>query len=131
MYAQFRVGGRNVQVHGFVSQGFAWSDNNNYLTMNTSKGDFVFTDGGANVSTQLTDQFRVGAQVYVRHIGELGEFRPMLDWAMADYNTLTTKSETGLEYVQVRSKQCSVCSTMFRIWSSCIPGPFFRSQSIR
>ena len=51
------------QVHSFASQGFAYSNDNNYLTMDTSKGSFAMTDGGVNISTQVTDKFRVGAQV--------------------------------------------------------------------
>src|SRR5258707_626364 len=57
----------------------------NYLTMKTSDGSFVFTDGGLNISTQITDNLRVGAQVSVRNIGELGKGYPELDWATVDY----------------------------------------------
>jgi hypothetical protein len=84
-YTSFTLYGRSVQVHGFVSQGFGYSNDNNYLTMNTSQGSFAFTDGGVNVSTQLTDKFRVGAQVYDHNIGQLGKWHPTLDWAVADY----------------------------------------------
>jgi len=43
-------GGVPVQVHGFMSQGFAKSNENNFLTMKTSDGSGALTDGGANVS---------------------------------------------------------------------------------
>lgn len=82
---EFRIAERPVQVHGFVSQGFAWSNQNNYLTMDTSRGSFAMTDGGLNVSSQLTDHLRVGAQAYVRSIGQLGKGHVTLDWAVADY----------------------------------------------
>jgi hypothetical protein len=87
LYAQFdfKVEERDVQVHSFASQGFAYSNDNNYLTMNTSQGSFAMTDGGVNVSTQLTDKFRVGGQVYIRDFGRLGQWHPQLDWAYADY----------------------------------------------
>jgi hypothetical protein len=81
----FNLAGRAVQVHGFVSQGFAYSDYNNFLTMKTSQGSFAMTDGGVNVSMQLTDKFRVSAQVYDRNIGQLGQWHPQLDYAFADY----------------------------------------------
>jgi hypothetical protein len=83
-YTSFTLDGKTIQIHGFVSEGFAYSDDNNYLTMNTSQGSF-FTDGGVNLSAQLTDKFRVGAQVYDRNIGSLGQWHPSLDWAVADY----------------------------------------------
>ena len=87
LHAQFdfTLDGRQVQIHSFASQGFGYSDDNNYLTMQTSKGSFAMTDGGVNISTQLTDKLRVGAQVYDRNIGTLGHWHPELDWAFADY----------------------------------------------
>jgi hypothetical protein len=81
----FKLAGRTVQVHSFASQGFAYSNDNNYLTMKTSKGSFAMTEGGINISSQLTDRFRIGAQVYARNIGSLGDWHPTLDWASADY----------------------------------------------
>ena len=71
-YTNFTVGGKTIQVHGFVSQGFGYSDDNNYLTMKTSDGSVGFTNMGATFSVRITDKFRVGAQVYDRNIGKLG-----------------------------------------------------------
>jgi hypothetical protein len=82
---RFKAWGRTVEVHGFFSQGFAYSDHNNYLSMQTSRGSFAFTDGGLNITARLTDRLWVGAQVYARNIGNLGEGRPQVDWAVADY----------------------------------------------
>lgn len=81
----FTVDGRQVQTHSFASQGFAYSNYNNYLSMNTSSGSFSMTDFGFNASTQITDKFRVGAQFYDRNVGKLGNWRPEVDWALADY----------------------------------------------
>src|SRR5258708_1538771 len=81
----FKLAGRPVQVHSFASQGFAYSNQNNYLTMNTSRGAFSLTDLGANVSMSVTDRFRVGAQLYSYNVGQLGRYRPQVDWAVADY----------------------------------------------
>jgi hypothetical protein len=85
LLGQFQIAGRKIDFHGFVSQGFAKSDRNNYLTMNTSEGSWAMTDGGLNVSLNLTDQFRVGAQAYSRNIGELSNGKVELDWAFGDY----------------------------------------------
>jgi hypothetical protein len=81
----FKIDGLPVQIHSFASQGFGYSNDNNYLTMKTSNGSFAMTDGGANISVPITDRFRVGAQVYVESIGNLGKWHPALDWAVADY----------------------------------------------
>jgi hypothetical protein len=86
LYAQeFRLFDRQVQIHGFASQGFVYRNNNNWLTMKSSAGSAAFTDFGANVSMQVTDRLRIGAQVYDHNIGNLGEWHPLLDWAFADY----------------------------------------------
>jgi len=81
----FNLYGHQVQVHSFGSQGFAYTNNNSYLTMNTSKGSFNFDDLGVNLSSQITDKFRVGAQGYTRRLGELNRGQVTLDWAVADY----------------------------------------------
>ena len=87
LYGQtdFSVAGREVQVHGFASQGFAYSNQNNFLTMNTSQGSFAMTDFGLNATLQVTDKLRVGVQIYDRNVGQLGEWHPLLDYAYADY----------------------------------------------
>ena len=38
---RFDVAGREVQVHGFMSEGFALTDQNNYLRMKTSEGSMA------------------------------------------------------------------------------------------
>ena len=73
------------QVHGFFTQGYALSDRNNYLTMNTSKGTAQMRDGGLNVGWKINGKLRVGAQAYSRYIGELGKGRVSVDWALVDY----------------------------------------------
>lgn len=77
---------QDVQVHGFASQGFVSTDGNNWLTMKTGDiGSGQFTDFGGNASIQLTDKFRIGAQIYDRDLGQLGKWHPQLDWAVASY----------------------------------------------
>jgi hypothetical protein len=87
MQAQdFTLFDRDVQIHGFASQGFVHTSDNNWLTMNTSGfGSGEFTDFGANASTQITDKLRIGAQLYDRNLGGLGRWHPTLDWALATY----------------------------------------------
>ena len=82
---EFQLFDRTVQVHGFASQGFVYTSANNWLTMNTSSGSGAMTDVALNVSSQVTDSLWIGAQVYDRNLGQLGQWRPSLDWALADY----------------------------------------------
>jgi hypothetical protein len=82
----FKLDGREVQIHGFASQGFVHTDENNWLTMNTSHvGSGEFSDVGLNASMQVSDKFRVGVQGFDRELGKLGEWHPSLDWGFADY----------------------------------------------
>ena len=83
---EVRLFDRNIQFHGFASQGFVHTDENNWLTMETANvGSGEFTDFGANASTAITDKLRVGAQIYDRNVGQLGSWHPELDWAYADF----------------------------------------------
>jgi hypothetical protein len=81
----FKLFDRDVEIHGFASQGFVYTNTNNWLTMNTNQGSAAFTDFGVNVSTSVTDKLRVGAQLYDRNLGQLGQYHPSPDWAVADY----------------------------------------------
>jgi hypothetical protein len=86
LHAQdFKLFDRTVQVHGFASQGFVYTNDNNWLTMNSSGGSGAFTDFGLNLSSRINDRVRVGAQVYDRNLGQLGQYHPSLDWAVVDY----------------------------------------------
>jgi hypothetical protein len=82
---EFKLFDRTVQVHGYVSQGFVYTFGNNWLTMNTLNGSVAMTDFGLNMSSQITDKLRIGAQGYDRDLGQLGQYHPSLDWAFADY----------------------------------------------
>ncbi len=82
---EFQLFDRMVQVHGWLSQGFVYTNRNNWLTMNTSSGSGAMTDMGLNLSTRVTDRLRVGVQLYDRNLGQLGRWHPSLDWALADY----------------------------------------------
>jgi hypothetical protein len=82
---EFKFLDRKVQVHGFASQGFVYTGENNWLSMHTSQGSAAFTDFGVNVSSEIAEKLRVGAQFYDRNIGEIGRWRPEVDWAFADY----------------------------------------------
>lgn len=91
---EFRAFNRTVQVHGFATQGYLHSSSNNYLTMPTDgSGSGAMTDFGVNGSTDLTDKIHVGAQLYDRNLGALGNWHPTLDWAFVDY-----KPKSWLEF---------------------------------
>ena len=61
LHAQdFKIGSKVVQVHGFGTQGFIHTNDNNWLTMNTSGvGSGAFTDFGLNMGTQINPNLRI------------------------------------------------------------------------
>lgn len=75
----------NIQVGGFFSQGWLKSSGNNY-PFAAKDGTFDFREMAVNVSTTFGSHLRVGAQGFAQTLGNYGEDRVMLDWAVADYN---------------------------------------------
>ncbi len=73
-----------VSIHGYISQGYLKSDDNNYLAY-TEKGTFEFTEVGFNLSKDF-DKLRVGLQVLSRDLGEFGNNEIELDWALGEYH---------------------------------------------
>lgn len=97
---EFKLFDRQVQIHGFASQGFVHTSDNNWLTMNTSNvGSGEFTDFGANASVQITDKFRVGAQIYDRNLVNSGA--GTLPWTGG---LPTTGSNHGSAFAAARSR---------------------------
>jgi len=72
------------EVHGFVSQGFMKSTDNNYLAQ-SERGSFEFNEVGLNFTKTLTDRFRVGMQLFMRDLGPVGNYKPQFDWFYLDY----------------------------------------------
>jgi hypothetical protein len=85
MAQTIKVGSKEIQVHGSLQQGFGLTNDNNFLTMDTTAGSVEMTDAAINVSSSPARKLRVGAQLYVRNIGALGNGALQLDWAFADY----------------------------------------------
>jgi hypothetical protein len=82
---EFNIGKVPVQVHGFMSQGLMKSNDNNFLTLNTEDGSAAMTDGGINASARFGRRLLVGAQVYTRNFGNLGQGDVTVDWAQVDF----------------------------------------------
>jgi len=73
-----------LSIHGFVSQGAFISTDNDYLG-NSERGSFEFSEAALNVSTEVVDHLRVGAQLFTRDLGPIGNYTMTLDWAYLDY----------------------------------------------
>ena len=82
LYSQDLAG---IEIHGFATQGFLFSSQNNYLAMKSSSGSLQWTDGAVSVSDSLTDSLRVGIQLHMYQLGSLGGPNIQVDWASGDY----------------------------------------------
>ncbi|MEE2959398.1 MAG: hypothetical protein VYA34_01545 [Myxococcota bacterium] len=78
------IANAQVDVHGFVSQGYLKSTGNNYLGQ-TKNGSLAYGEIGLNFGADLGDA-RVGTQIFARTLGALGNLRPEVDWAFIDYS---------------------------------------------
>ena len=74
----------NLQFHGFATQAFVKSDNNNWNTMSTTDGSAAWTEVVVNISSNPQPKLRIAAQGRYFLLGTIGN-SISLDWATADY----------------------------------------------
>jgi len=74
----------DVQFGGFASQGYLANTGINDYLGRTSDGTFDFREYAANASWSK-GKFRVGAQAFGQKLGQYGDDKIKLDWAVVDY----------------------------------------------
>jgi hypothetical protein len=74
----------NLQVHGYATQGFLYSTNNNWNMLDSSDGSAAWTEAVVNISAQPAPRLSIGVQVRYFLLGSLSN-AIALDWAQADY----------------------------------------------
>ncbi len=80
----FALNVQNLDINGFVSQGYLKSSDNNFLSESLD-GTFQFNEAGLTVSAQVSDELRIGAQMLARDLGDVGNNDITLDWGYGDY----------------------------------------------
>ncbi len=75
----------NIQIHGFATQGVLYSNNNNFFTANSLNGNVAWTDGVISVADSVTDKLRIGIQLHMYQLGQLGGPEVNVDWVSGDY----------------------------------------------
>ncbi len=71
-----------IIFHGFLSQGFSWTSDNNFFG-HSEDGSFNFTEIGLNSRLTATKWLSIAAQGIYRHAGNV-ENKVQLDYALAD-----------------------------------------------
>lgn len=74
----------NIQIHGYATQGFVYTTQNNIFTTNSSDGSPAWSEAVVNLTAQPTPKLRVGVQARYFLLGNYGN-TITLDWANADY----------------------------------------------
>lgn len=74
----------NIQLHGYATQGFLYSNHNSWNGTDSSSGSAAWTEAVMNVSAQPDAKLRIGVQARYFLLGDYGD-QIRLDWAQADY----------------------------------------------
>jgi hypothetical protein len=91
------------QYHGFISQNFVLSSENNFYG-ESSKGSFDFTEAGFNVSLRPLSRLGLAAQVLYRRAGELEDEEVRLDYGVVEFTALdAAEVRAGLRLGRVKN----------------------------
>jgi hypothetical protein len=74
----------NIQLHGYATQGFLYTTQNNFLTTESSNGSASWTEAVVNVTAKPVSKLRIGVQARYQLLGNYAN-GITLDWAAADY----------------------------------------------
>ena len=75
----------DLQIHGFASQAYITTSDNDVFGNSDKGGSFGLTEAGLNVSMRPLPRLQVSAQVLSRRAGEGNTGMPRLDYAFLDY----------------------------------------------
>jgi hypothetical protein len=78
-------GALSVDVHAFASQGFLVTTSNNYLVTDSVHGSFALSEAGINFTKSITDELRLGVQLFAQDFGVAGNYNVKADWFYLDY----------------------------------------------
>jgi len=90
----------NLQIHGFATQGFLFSSQNNYLTMKSSSGSLQWTEGAISVNDGVSEKLRIGIQLHMYQVGEFGGPNVVVDWASGDYKA---SDQFGVRFGKIKT----------------------------
>ncbi|KAA6457224.1 hypothetical protein DYQ86_23110 [Acidobacteria bacterium AB60] len=89
----------NLQIHGYATQGFVYTTQNNVFTMQSSQGSPAWTEAVVNLTARPNPKLRVGVQARYFLLGEFGN-DISIDWAMADYKA---SDKLGFRFGKVKT----------------------------
>jgi hypothetical protein len=81
-----------LQIHGFASQGFIKTSDNNFFGDSADSGSFDFRELGLNASLRPLPNLQLSAQILSRRAGEGNDGDVRLDYGFADYSLLSDEA---------------------------------------
>jgi hypothetical protein len=84
----------SFQIHGFASQSFIVTTDNNFFGNSKDSGTFDFRELGLNASWRILPKLQIAAQGVARWAGKNDEGDPRLDYGLADYTILSNVKDT-------------------------------------
>ena len=75
-----------VEIHGFITQGYIHTSDNNMFADTEDDGTTQFNEVGLNFSSDVSERLRLGVQFFARDLGKMGDMEVSIDWAFADYS---------------------------------------------
>lgn len=83
--AQSDAAEKQYQLHGFLSQGFIYTDENNFYGESEDGGSFDYYEVGVNGIWQFDENLLVSGQLLARDAGETDDGKLRVDYLFADY----------------------------------------------
>lgn len=74
-----------IHINGFLSQGYIYSTQNDFIPQSSEKGSFEFSEYALTISSDVSKKLRLGFQILARDFGRIGNHQIKLDWGFADY----------------------------------------------
>ncbi|MDQ3563119.1 MAG: hypothetical protein M3436_02905 [Pseudomonadota bacterium] len=91
------------QVHGFLSQGYFLTTNNNLFGSSERGGSLDFTEIGVNASWVPRPNLQLAVQFLSRRAGEAAKSEPEFDFGLLDYTAVATEERRlGVRLGRVR-----------------------------
>ena len=96
---------KNIQLHGFATQGYIKTDNYNFFgETSRTKGDIDFRELGINASYRAFSNFHIAAQLISREAGAVDNSTIQVDYALADLQiTSRNQYNFGLRVGRVKN----------------------------
>ncbi|MFA6008891.1 MAG: hypothetical protein WC799_02830 [Desulfobacteraceae bacterium] len=94
-----------VDIHGFITQGYLVTDENNFMADTEGNGTFQFNEAGINFASDVSERLRLGVQFIARDLGKSGNKDVSIDWAVADYSVA--------DWLNVRAGKCKMSHGLY------------------